>query len=53
MLKGRTVVESCAIQENTFLFKHIVDSIDPLVKVTAAALKDQSLRGLHTAKLIL
>ena len=52
MPEGIGFFEASALFENAFLGKNLIDAIQPLLWVAAAALKDKSLLISHTAKLL-
>ena len=47
-----TFLESGALFENTFFGENLVDSIQPFLRIAAAALEDEALLIAHPAKLL-
>ena len=52
MPEGIGFFKASALFENAFLSENLIDAIQPLLWVAAAALKDKSLLTSHTAKLL-
>ena len=52
ILKSLTLLKPAAVLQDVSLSQHVVDAIQPLLRITAEALEDDPLTGSHTAKII-